>query len=174
VPVRLTGLVAQPTQAEPHFAVNVPGITTENLAVTFKQGAWLPNGEAQLFFNHLSDTRPVAQVDNEPLTRTIQADGGNHLNTFGFQYLTHLGKNGDLSVWYAHQNGRWGGLRQDANALHLGHRVMSTAHTFLSSCAQAVRKAFRDGVCGKGPGDGSDGASCLRRLPRERLLQRPR
>jgi len=55
-----------------------------------------------------------------------------------------------------------------------GHCVTSTGHTLLSNCAHAVRKVFREGVCDKGTGDSADSASCLRRVPRARLLQRPR
>ena len=118
-PAALTVFGGRPTQAEPHFAVEAHSVQTINAALTVKQGTWLGPAEAQLFYNHLDDTRQVPQIDDRPaaVRKTIAAEGGDHVDTLGGHYVTHLGANGDLCVWYAHQTGRWGGQRQSADAL---------------------------------------------------------
>jgi hypothetical protein len=123
--VRFTGFVAHPTQAEPHFAVDAHDVTTANAALTFKQGGWMQGGEGQIYFNVLDDTRQVAQADNSGVKGSIRGEGGDHIYTTGFQYVTHLGRDGDAAIWYGHQSGHWGPQTQNANAYtaELGWRL---------------------------------------------------
>jgi hypothetical protein len=113
--LHLTGLVAHPTQIEPHFATDVPNVTTGNLALTFKKG-FVPGGEGQLFFNQTHDTRFVGQVDNRPaaLRGSVNAEGGDRISTFGAYYVSRLGADGDAMALYARQSGSWGAQTQDA------------------------------------------------------------
>lgn len=115
--LHLTGLLFQPTQADPHFATNVPNVTVAHGALVFKNGL-VPRGEAQIFYNQCNDTRFVPQVDDVPgsSSYTINALGGDKISTLGFQYITRIGTDGDGAAFFAHQGGRWGSHTQDAYA----------------------------------------------------------
>lgn len=115
-PVRVTGVVVRPTQVEPHFATDVRSVVVSNLAVTMKEKTLLPNSEAQVFWNHYDDSRPVPEVDNRPVRGTIASEGGNRVDTYGFHYVTRLGRDADAFVWYAQQTGKWGRETHHANA----------------------------------------------------------
>ncbi|MEW6279900.1 MAG: alginate export family protein, partial [Candidatus Eremiobacterota bacterium] len=116
----ITGFVARPTQGgfEPDFGTEIDRVLISDLSLTAKNGTLLPDGEAQVFWIHYDDDRPVPQVDNRPpaLRGMIGATGGNHIDTVGLHFLHKLGENGDLLLWYAHQGGRWGALTQRADA----------------------------------------------------------
>lgn len=117
-PVRFTALVVRPTQAEPHFATDVRDVTGYHFAATFKEDALVPHGEGQLFYDRYDDTRRVPQVDDRPSASrgTVRAEGGNHVSTVGFHYVTRIGEDGDAVLWAAHQFGRWGRQTHGANA----------------------------------------------------------
>jgi len=115
-PVRVTGLLVRPTQLEAHFATDVRSAVVGNLAITMKEKTLLPNAEAQVFWNHYDDCRPVTQADNRAVRGTIAAEGGNRIDTYGFHYVTRLGRDADAFVYYAHQTGKWGHQTQCSDA----------------------------------------------------------
>lgn len=120
-PIRVTGVAVKPTQMEPHFGTDIVNMTVYHGALTFKEKGLLPNGEGQIFYNHYDDTRKVAEIDNRAaaLRPTIDLEGGNHIDTVGFHYMTKLGPDGEAFAWYAHQGGMWGTRPHDANAFQV-------------------------------------------------------
>lgn len=115
--VRLTGLVCNPLQVEPHFSTAATAVTTVHAALTFKNG-FVPRGEAQIFVDQCNDTRFVQQVDNRPAAQRpdVNQAGGNRITTVGAHYVTRLGSDGDFAAFYARQSGRWGEQTQRAQA----------------------------------------------------------
>ncbi len=128
-----TGFVAHPTQGgfEPHFGTELSQILTSEVSWTFKRSPRLPDSEGEVFWVHYDDSRPVQIVDNRPvkLRGTVYGQGGIGIDTYGFHFITKLGRNGDGLVWFAHQSGKWGNLTQDANAydVELGYHFSHEA-----------------------------------------------
>lgn len=126
---RVTAFAAHPTQGgfEPHFATEINRVFVSNLAWTIKRSSSLPNSEGQMFWTHYGDTRDVPFVDNRAVARRgrVGTQGGVRMDTYGFHFVTRLGKQGDGMVWYAHQTGKWGTLTHaaDAYAIELGYRL---------------------------------------------------
>lgn len=121
--VHLSGFVARPTQVEPHFSTEITKLMASDVAVTLKQSteerpSGLAGGEFQAFWSHYDDRRKVPEVDDRPapLRGTIQGEGGNSFDTYGFHYVTRIGTDGDGLLWFAHQTGKWGKETHDANA----------------------------------------------------------
>ncbi|MCE7870894.1 hypothetical protein DYH09_11000, partial [bacterium CPR1] len=130
--LHLTGFVAMPTQGgfEPGFSTTIDNYLISDLSITLKQGGLLEDGEAQLFWVHSDDQRPVPQVDNRPLALRgqVRAEGGDQIDTLGGHFIHKLGENGDALVWYAHQTGSWGQQRHvaDAFSAELGYKFKQT------------------------------------------------
>ncbi len=65
-------------------------------------------------------------VDNRPalLRGRVAAQGGIHVDPLGGHFVTRLGANGDATLWYAWQTGKWGGLTHRAIGLtaEVGYR----------------------------------------------------
>jgi len=125
----LTAFAARPTQGgtEPHFATEITKIFIGDLSYTFKSPNSPPDYEAQLFWVRYDDGRDVPMVDNRPptLRGRVNTQGGLHINTLGFHYVTRLGAQGDFLAWYAHQMGKWGTQNQAADAftVEAGYRI---------------------------------------------------
>lgn len=103
--LHVTRLAARPTQGgfEPHFAVGMDRVFLGNLSATLKKSEVLPASTAQMFWTRYDDTRNVPFVDNRPpaLRGTVAGQGGIHLDTLGLHFVSRLGQNGDVLLWYA-------------------------------------------------------------------------
>lgn len=117
-PVHFDFMVVHPTQIDVHFADDLNLVTIFHGAITFKEIGLIPNGEGQIYFNHFDDMRQVAEIDDRPakLRPNINLEGGNHITTLGFHYLSKIGQDGDAAVWYGKQTGQWGTRTQEAYA----------------------------------------------------------
>ena len=128
-----SAFLAWPTQGgfESHFATEMPRVRVSNVAWTFKHSLRLPDSEAQVFWMRYDDTRNVPFVDNRPIPRrgVVSTQGGIHIDSYGFHFVSRLGSQGDALAWYAHQTGRWGTLthKADAYAVELGWRPKDVA-----------------------------------------------
>lgn len=134
---KFTVFASHPTQGgfEPHFADEIPQITTTNAAWTIQDAPKNPTMQGQIFWNQYCDIRNVPQVDNRPipLRGRINAQGGLNIASFGGHFISKIGSRGDALAWFVQQTGRWGTLTHSATAynVELGLKVKAPWNPWL-------------------------------------------
>lgn len=86
-------------------------------AVTLKKSAWLPFGDARLFYIYYGDGRNVTKIDNRSAGARAADRQDISFSTWGAHFVAakDLGPGkADLLLWGALQDGEWGTLDQEA------------------------------------------------------------